>query len=712
MLVTCGLFACKDDPSEEVKPAQAVTGASLTPGFQQLTLSWTNPDPDNVEYVEISYTDVNGNKQTVRFDIKGAATSTYSFEANDLKTFEVTLITVTKDGQRSSPVTVSGTAKVTSKYDAILETVNVAAYGDFGVRATWENTAQTAANVVISYNGQTVQCNALTESEKLFENLASVETAFTVEIVNGDEKCSAPKIFLVTPLNLQARVDELLRSVNLQVGDPVDYQSYNVWVLWNNTIEVEAEITLDYGAETPLTYNTSESATGSLTLEDGAYEIVITVANAGGTSATKNVPLNIGSLPFNGPHNVSLSTVSVIDAIDFDEGGEGFAFHDSDDVNTFGENAYRETAVDIQTDDAGSTHIGQVGANEWLVYTVNAEQAGTYQVDMLFSSHSQQTIEIGKNNPGYIHLDVNGVNATGNVAVPDGYSWTIFRWMPVRKVSLNAGKNKIRLNVSSANMNIKALRFSAAPVEPTLIASWNFENESDLTQAATGSSPLKFGKYLSENLSEIPNNDANILTRVAGPADNNPAVLLPEAYFFFLDQSHGITANGGGSRMNEYTLVVDFMIPVHTGWLAVVQTDADNASHGSNWWDGDSEIFANAASHGFGWVNWIEYMQSNDAVFDGVWYRYVISAACGGKWFTQYLNGRMFNAGPIPENEDKRHGDYGSLDGKLSFDPAGLILFGDNDGESADVHVAGIRLYNGPLSRDEVEALGGFTTGE
>ncbi|MDR1866233.1 MAG: hypothetical protein LBR08_11765 [Bacteroidales bacterium] len=707
--VSCFVVTCKkDDPAGAEQTALPVTNVTLTPGFQQLTLAWTNPE--NVSYVEITYTDVEDKKQTVRFDTKGAAQSTYTFAANDLRTFDVTLVVVTADGKRSEAVTVSGTAKITSKYDAILETVNVVAYGDFGVLVTWENPAQTVAKVVITYNGQTTECNAATETEKAFSGFSAGEVAFTVEIVNGDEKSSTTKTVVVLPMDLQSRVDALLASVTLTIGEPVDYQSYGVLVTWDANIEVEAEIALSYGENGSETFNTASDALGQLTLEDGVYDITVTVTNAGQTTASAVIPLSVGTRPYNGPHNLSLSQSLELPLIDFDEGGEGYAYHDADDQDPNFAAARNETAVDIE---AGNMNIGKTEPGEWLVYTINVEQAGVYQADLLFSSHfgDVANIEIGKNNPGYIHLDVNGVNATGPVAVPDGYAWHNYRWMPVRKLNLNAGKNKIRLTFDLGNINMKTLRLSAAPAEPTIIASWTFENENDLYQPAVGNAPLKIGKYLSPELSEIPNSDSP-LTSIAGPAGNDKAVLLPEAYFFFLDNSHGIAANGGGARMNEYTLVLDFMIPNLTGWVGILQTDATNTDNGLPWPYSDAEIFVNNTSHGMGYLNTTDYMQSNDAVFAGTWYRYVISAACGGKWFTQYLNGRMFNAGPANPATYQNVVDLGTLDGWLSFDPAGVILFGDNDGESTDIHVAKVTVYNGALSRDAVEALGGLTTPE
>ena len=60
-----------------------------------------------------------------------------------------------------------------------------------------------------------------------------------------------------------------------------------------------------------------------------------------------------------------------IQAEDFDIGGEGVAYHDTDAVNSGG--VYRSTGVDVQAtgDSGGGYNVGWVKAGEWLTYTVN-----------------------------------------------------------------------------------------------------------------------------------------------------------------------------------------------------------------------------------------------------------------------------------------------------------------------------------------------------
>jgi len=70
--------------------------------------------------------------------------------------------------------------------------------------------------------------------------------------------------------------------------------------------------------------------------------------------------------PFRG---VPIRLPGTIEVEDFDDGGEGIAYHDLTPSNEGG--AYRATDVDLQpTSDAGGGYnLGWVNAGEWLTYT-------------------------------------------------------------------------------------------------------------------------------------------------------------------------------------------------------------------------------------------------------------------------------------------------------------------------------------------------------
>jgi hypothetical protein len=76
---------------------------------------------------------------------------------------------------------------------------------------------------------------------------------------------------------------------------------------------------------------------------------------------------------------IPIAIPGVIQAENFDIGGEMFTYHDSDLVNTQGK--YRtDVGVDIQSRDDGF-QISNIATGEWLEYTVNIAEAGEYVID-------------------------------------------------------------------------------------------------------------------------------------------------------------------------------------------------------------------------------------------------------------------------------------------------------------------------------------------
>lgn len=140
---------------------------------------------------------------------------------------------------------------------------------------------------------------------------------------------------------------------------------------------------------------------------------------------------------------------------DFDRGGEGLAYHDSDAANNGG--MYRPyDGVDLESCTDGDTayDIGWTAAGEWLKYTVDVAAAGTYAVTFRVSAD-------GKG--GTLHLeDESGKDLTGPVAVPSTGGWQ--KWRDVTAtVSLPAGAQTLRLVEDTGGYNLSAMTFAAKP---------------------------------------------------------------------------------------------------------------------------------------------------------------------------------------------------------------------------------------------------------
>ena len=143
--------------------------------------------------------------------------------------------------------------------------------------------------------------------------------------------------------------------------------------------------------------------------------------------------------PFGGSAVVLPGT---IEAENFDDGGASVAYFDTTAGNRGG--AYRQTDVDIETtsDIGGGWDIGWTRAGEWLTYTTNVTAAGTYTIDVRLACSG-----VG----GSFHVEVNGVDKTGPIAVPNTGGWQVWTTVSKAGVSLAAGPQIIRVVLDTGN---------------------------------------------------------------------------------------------------------------------------------------------------------------------------------------------------------------------------------------------------------------------
>ncbi len=79
------------------------------------------------------------------------------------------------------------------------------------------------------------------------------------------------------------------------------------------------------------------------------------------------------------------SIPGVIEAENFDAGGEGLTYHDADPSNITG--VYRpDDGVDLYSRNGTGYHIGNVVPGEWCEYTVSVATAGNYNAEFMLAS--------------------------------------------------------------------------------------------------------------------------------------------------------------------------------------------------------------------------------------------------------------------------------------------------------------------------------------
>lgn len=104
----------------------------------------------------------------------------------------------------------------------------------------------------------------------------------------------------------------------------------------------------------------------------------------------------------------------IIEAEDFDHGGEGVAYHDADDRNITGD--YRPgEGVDIYDRLGDGYHIGNFLPGEWLEYTIDASQSGVYKITIHTASQlggGSLKLSVGESSSGQIIVPSTGSSLT------------------------------------------------------------------------------------------------------------------------------------------------------------------------------------------------------------------------------------------------------------------------------------------------------------
>jgi hypothetical protein len=139
----------------------------------------------------------------------------------------------------------------------------------------------------------------------------------------------------------------------------------------------------------------------------------------------------------------------IIEAENYDLGGEGVAYHDLDANNQGGQYRPNE-GVDIEQCSEGGYNVGWISTGEWIKYTVSVLKTGVYKLRMRVASTSSE---------GIIHISFNDKDVTGEQAVPNTGAWQQWVWLDVSSVKLDSGVQIMKISVDNGGYNITYLQF-------------------------------------------------------------------------------------------------------------------------------------------------------------------------------------------------------------------------------------------------------------
>lgn len=216
------------------------------------------------------------------------------------------------------------------------------------------------------------------------------------------------------------------------------------------------------------------------------------------------------------------------------------------------------------------------------------------------------------------------------------------------------------------------------PLRAAVTGQWDF-NSGDLS-ATVGTALGDFGgttlAATTFGTATIGGNSANVM--------NFPAASPTQGYIM----THGMAPNGGGSYVNQWSLIMDIMYPTASAgaWRGLLQSNQSNSN--------DGDLFVNPGN-GIGTGG-----QYAGVIVANTWHRvaFVFDLTLGpGLQLRKFIDGSLVGTQSA-----------GSLDGQFGLDPTAL-LFTDEDNETKAGSVNSIQIHDTVLSDSYIAGLGGAT---
>lgn len=222
-------------------------------------------------------------------------------------------------------------------------------------------------------------------------------------------------------------------------------------------------------------------------------------------------------------HGTPAPVPGVIQAEDYDLGGEGVAYHDTTAGNSGG--AYRSEDVDIEsTSDAGSGFdVTATAAGEWMEYSVSVTETGVYAAGLRAAAAAAG---------GSVSLQLDGAALAGPVGVPATGGPQVWQKVLIPDLQLTAGTHHLRvfINAGGFNLNWIDVEFALRRVDS------DFDRDGDvdlsdfglLQQCFSGLSSIQSGCEQADlngdskvNADDLP----EFLECLAGPQIQSPCAL-------------------------------------------------------------------------------------------------------------------------------------------------------------------------------------------
>ncbi|MFT3784836.1 MAG: kelch repeat-containing protein [Tepidisphaeraceae bacterium] len=238
-----------------------------------------------------------------------------------------------------------------------------------------------------------------------------------------------------------------------------------------------------------------------------AFIKIQAIGAADGAAANADGTWSNATLPYTG---VPATVPGKVEAENFDaDNGVRLTSYDTTAGNI--SKLYRnDSDVDLYyANDSGGFTVGSTRPGEWLLYTVNIQSTGLYNVDFRVRSGS---------GGGTMHLEFNGVDRTGAITLPNTGGWTT--WSTVRKSNawLTAGTYTMKLKFDSSKIantdigDVNWMNFTLVSGTSTAPLKWESKATMPLARyeaasASVGGKLYVFGGYYNTSIQATPRVD-------------------------------------------------------------------------------------------------------------------------------------------------------------------------------------------------------------
>jgi fibronectin type 3 domain-containing protein len=329
---------------------------------------------------------------------------------------------------------------------------------------------------------------------------------------------------------------------------------------------------------TTIAINGALSFTDNDVVDGTTYYYVVSAANDAGGSAnsTQAAATPQDQAPYGG---TPWPVPGVIQAENYDVGGQGSAYNDTDTVNSGGQ--YRSESVDVETCAEGGYNVGWVAAGEWLEYTVNVGLTGGYGITLRASSSSSEI-------QGHVEFD--GVNVTGLMTAPATGGWQTYTNVTAPNVTLTAGQHVMRVYFDAGAWNLNQVSLTAIPLPaPQSVTATLGASQIALSWSAVGGA----SDYVIKRSASSSGPYVELATGISGTSYVNTGLGDGATWYYTVAANGlpGVGAESGPVSATTYTAIENWRL-ANFGTIANTGNAADSADPDGDGWNNGQEYLS------------------------------------------------------------------------------------------------------------------------